>query len=64
MANRDGFKMIECDVRKTVDGKIVIIHDVLINRTCGSVLMILNGVSVLLSIYVINIKKVPRTSLD
>ncbi|GHV52144.1 hypothetical protein FACS1894181_14970 [Bacteroidia bacterium] len=33
MAARYGFKMIEYDVRKTSDGKIVIMHDATINRT-------------------------------
>jgi hypothetical protein len=32
-AVKHGYKMVECDVKKTSDGKIVIMHDATINRT-------------------------------
>ena len=34
MAARHGYMGIECDVKKTSDGKLVIMHDKTINRTC------------------------------
>ena len=34
MAARHGYMGIECDVKKTTDGKLVIMHDKTLNRTC------------------------------